>query len=271
MLGLYLETAAEKNVGMARRKILVLGLILPPILSCSQDDRLVTITCDNLAESPIPVETAYSINKQHTSLTGYLNSQGLSLGSIVQIAPSTAHAGVLTLKGPQLSSPIDDALVSYPILLALNVGNGFQAHMDDDIRMASHNAHHDLDSEIVKHTMLYVENPTVRYLAKIGPLLDRHPDIANSIRTATQQTAIVSEVIEGDRLVLFSDVEGIAINTGEIANSYVHVTYSCQTVRDLDHEAHRVDRATPLIIYLTPLTYDAKTSSITVGKPGSDL
>lgn len=263
----------EKHIRPPRGKsCLLLGLFML-LVSCSQDDRIATVTCDGATGSPIPVPTDLSSNGQRASSIGYLNSWELSLGSIVRIAPGSTQSGAITewrtLAPSKHNPPLSSTALRYS---TIGIGAGFQVHLDEDIRAVGRRAGLDLDTEILQHTIFYLYDPTIRSLPDIENSVNEDPSIVDGIRMAAgAYFAVVSRTIDGSNLGLFNTYEEIPVNTLEIGNSYVHVSYSCRTVERLGRQARRAEGVLPLIIYLTPIRYDELTSRVMPGPREMDV
>jgi hypothetical protein len=164
-----------------------------------------------------------------------------------------------------LTPSTDDLSPSTAILISTTVSDGLQVHLEKDIRTVARRAGVDLESTILKHTVLYVEDPVFRSFRNLADSVNRDSGIVQSIRTATDaRFVIVSETIDGDGLDLFNTYGSTAVNTFEIGGSYVHVSYSCPTVEGLEHRSARADGVIPIVIYMTPVRYDAPTAKITL-------
>ena len=63
-------------------------------------------------------------------------------------------------------------------------------------------------------------------------------------------------------MAVFNDAaQSVSLNTFEIGDWYVHVSYSCPAFESLARRA-RAQAATPLVIYLSPLKYDKASSKV---------
>jgi hypothetical protein len=261
----------ETDVGLSRRKTrLVLGLSLL-LSSCSQDDRDATVTCNESDRLLTPVATELSTNRKESSLTGYLNSLGLSLGSIVQLTAGSNGTGTI-VKWRALTLSGNDIAAASAALRSATVGEGLQVRLEDDIRIVGRRAGLDLDGDILKHTTLYIDNPIVHYLTDVAKSINRSPSIVEAIRRSkTSDLAIVSATVDGSDLRLFSTYGSTPVNTLEIGSYYVHVGYSCPSIERIGRLARRSDRAISLIIYLTRVKYDELTLQVTVDPRRLDL
>jgi len=59
-------------------------LLCSSLASCSQDDRVATVTCDDTFGAGLPVTIEASAGGKRTSSIGYLNTRGLTLGTLVR-------------------------------------------------------------------------------------------------------------------------------------------------------------------------------------------
>lgn len=227
---------------------------------------MITVTCDGDFRSAVPVATEIFINGQHAEITGYLNRSGLSLGSIVQLTPGS-------ILEKRVSSTPEIAFSSLSgDFLSATLGQVFQVHVEDDIRAMGHRAGLDFDSDVPKHTMLYIGNPRVLSVDHVVELLNRSRDLVEYLRTAaTTHFAVVSGLVAGDDIGLFSTYESVAQSIIEIGSSYIHVSYSCSPIDELGHRANMAADLVPLIIYLTPIRYDGATGRIAFDGPTLNL
>jgi hypothetical protein len=240
------------------------------LTSCDQDDRTITVTCDTPPGTPIAVVTEWSDKGIRKSATGYLNNWGFSIGTIVRVSPGSTpletiierQASVLPLLTPT-SSPTT--------LTSATVGDGFQVHLEDDVRAIGRQAGIDLESGIPAHTMLSIDAPEVHSLTNLANSINAYPGIVKGIRTDRDaHFAIVSGTIDGDYPFLFSTYGSAAVNTLWIETSYVHISYSCRAIEELRHRSWAADNFIPLIIYLTPIRYDETTSQISIDPDSLD-
>lgn len=236
-----------------RAVLLGLGFLL---VSCSQGDRISTVTCDGDPEGPIAVTTELLIHGKRTSITGYLNSWGLSLGSIVRINYESARSAVI-VEWQRLPLSATDLLVSPRAFQSITLREGFEVHLDEGLRTMSERMGIDLGGMILKHTLLYVDDPEVRLLPNVAGILNRSPGTVERIRNASDTPlAIVSGTIDSNGLGIFDAYQTVGVNTFELGRSYVHVSYTCHLIKRLQHRAHGEPGAVPVIIYLTPIRYD---------------
>ena len=245
-----------------------LGFLL---VSCSQDDRISTVTCDGDPEGPIAVTTELLIHGKRTPITGYLNSWGFPLGSIVRINSGSARsAAIVEWQRLPLSAP--DLLASPRALQSITLRDGFEVHLDEGLKTMSQRMGIDLGGMILKHTLLYVDDPEVRLLPDVAGLLNRSPGTVERIRNAPDTPlAIVSGTIDSHGLGIFDAYQTVGVNTFELGRSYVHVSYTCHLINRLGHRAHGAPGAVPVIIYLTPIRYDDSTARVAFHPVPMDL
>ena len=256
-------THEQQRACLFLKSTLLLGLTL--LASCSQDDRTSTITCDRDPEGPISVTTELNINGRRASVTGYLNSWGLSLGSIVRInARSTQFDAAVELQRLQTSK--NDLFISPTALQSVALLRGFEAHLDEDLKTMSQKMGIDLDEIILKNTILVFDGSNVQLLPDVAGLLNRDPEVVERIRyNRDTPLAIVSGTIYSNNgLNIFNTYHNIGANTFELGRSYVHVSYSCQLLKKIRHVAYKSARGEPVIIYLTPIRYDGSTARVTI-------
>ena len=248
-------------------------LLAPPLLSVScttQDDTVATVTCDGGSGDVIPVSMEVSSNGKRASSIGYLNTWGLTLGNIVRTASGSTPSGTV-VEEHSLPSSTDDLSSSAAALSSTTISDGLQVHLEKDIRTVARRAGVDLDSAILKHTVLYIEDPVVRSFRNLVASVNMDSGVVQSIRAATDDRFfIVSGTIDGDGLGLFNTYGSIASNTFEIGRSYVHVSYSCQPVEGLKHRLAKADDVIPIVIYMTPVRYDAPTSQVVLDPHATD-
>lgn len=248
-----------------------LAAYIPLLLaSCSQDDRVAIVTCSAGGIGAIPVATELWNREQRTLATGYLNTWGLNLGSIVRVTGGSPWPrAIVEWRAVTPSKP--NASLTAVALRSAAVGDGFQVLLDDDFRANALGSGLNLDSAILERTMLYIFNARVWSLPDVVAALNETPDIAAGIRAATSDRfAIVSEAVNGDDLSL-SSKSVAAVNTLDLGGAYVHVRYSCRAVERLKDQVLRTGGLVPLIIYLTPIIYDETTSRIAPDVRSMDL
>jgi len=143
--------------------------------------------------------------------------------------------------------------------------------MDESVKTIGHRAGLDLGTGIIEHTVFHIGETMARYSPNVADLLNRYPDIVAGIHeNAGAQFAVVSGTIEGSDWAMFTTYPVVGTNTLEIGSSYVHVSYACQTFESLRHRAFMADSAVPLIVYLTPIKYDASTARLVANpQPGA--
>ena len=255
------DTTRERRSAISLKRKLLLGLGLF-LASCSQDDRTATVSCDADPEGPIIVTTELLINGRRMSMTGYLNSWSLSLGSIVRISPGSTRSEPI-VEWQTLPLSATDLLISSTAVQSVTIGDGFEVHLDDDLRIIGRGIGVDLDDTLLRHTMLYVGNPMVRLLPDIAGPLNRYPVMVERIRSApVTRLAIVSGIIDGEGIGVFNMYQPVAVNTFELGRSYVHVSYTCRLIKRQHHLADTAIGVVPLIIYLTPIKYDDSTARV---------
>ena len=253
------------------RTVLFLALPLLLSVSCTQDDRVATVTCDGVSEGAIPVSIEVSSNGKRASSIGYLNTWGLTLGTIVRTAPGSTPSGSI-VEEHRLARSTDDLSPSAAVLSSTIVSDGLQVHLEQDIRTVARRAGVNLDSTILKHTVLYIGDPVVRSFRNLADSVNRDSGIVQSIRSASDtRFVIVSGTIDGDGLRLFNTYGSTAVNTFEIGGSYVHVSYSCPPVEGLGRRSASADGDIPIVIYMTPVRYDAPTSQVTLDPRATDF
>jgi hypothetical protein len=244
---------------------ILLGIALP-LASCSQDDRVATVTCEGIPGNLVTVSTELSRNGKQESSTGYLNQLGLPLGTIVRTrAHSTSPMAFIDGRTAISSAP--DLSPSPAVVRSITIGDGFQVHLEDDVVALGRRAGVDLNSEILKHAVLYVGNGVVRSLPNLANSINGHAGMVEAIRKASpdEKFAVVSGTIAGDYIGLFSTFStfrGITSDSLAIGTSYIHVSYSCLAVEELERRSWESDSLIPLVIYLTPIRYDETTSRI---------
>jgi len=208
------------------------------------------------------VATELVSNGRRASISGYLNSWGLPLGSIVRINPGSTRSEAI-VEWQRLPLSASDLLISSTALQSITISDGFEVHLDDDLRTIGRGMGIDLDSTIVKHSVLYVDGSVTRGLPDVAAPLNRYPDIVARIRSAPAiRLAIVSGTVDGSDLNIFDTYPSAAANTVELGNSYVHVSYACRVIANLGHQARRAIDGVPLVIYLTPIKYDNSTARV---------
>ena len=257
-------------ISLKSKLLLSLGLFLA---SCSQDDRIATISCDADHGGPTTVTTELLSNGRRTSITGYLNSWGFSLGSIVRISPGSTRSEPI-VEWQRLPLSASDLLISSTALQSVTIGDGFEVHLDDDIRTIGRGMGVDLDDILLRHTMLDVDDPMVRLLPDIAGPLKRYPSIVERIRSAPDtRLAIVSGIIGGDELdfEFINTYQPVAANTFEFGRSYVHVRFTCHLIKRIQERAGTATGIIPLIIYLTPIKYDDSTARVVLDPLPVDL
>lgn len=232
------------------------------LVSCSRADRIATVTCDGDPEGPIAVTTELLIHGRRTSMTGYLNSWGFSLGSIVRINSGSTRSGA-AVEWERLPLSAADLLVSSKALQSVTPQGGFEVHLDQSLNTMSQRMGIDLGTMILKHTLLYVDDPKVRLLPDVAGLVNRSPKTVERIHnTPDTLLAIVSGTIDSSGLGVFDAYQTVAVNTFELGTSYVHVSYTCHLIKRLGHRAHGEPGGVPVIIYLTPVRYDDSAAQI---------
>lgn len=255
------QTIQEQRSSISLKSKLILGLGLF-LVSCSQDDRIATVTCTADPEGPVAVTTELLSNGRRTLITGYLNSWGFSLGSIVRISPGSTRSEPI-VEWQTLPLLASDLLTSSTVLQSVTIGDGFEVHLDDDLRTIGRGMGVDLNDTLLRHTMLYVNDPMVRLLPDSADPLNRYPGIVERIRSAPgTRLAIVSGIVGGDWISAFNTYQSVAANTFELGRSYVHVSYTCRLIKKLQHRADTTMGVVPLIIYMTPIKYDDSTARV---------
>ena len=241
------------------------------LVSCSQNDRISTVTCDGDPEGPIAVTTELLFHGKRTSITGYLNSWDLSPGSIVRINSGAARSEAI-VEWQRLPLTKPDLLLSRKALRSVTLQGGFGVHLDEGLRTMSQRTGIDLSGVILQHTLLYVEDPEVRWLPDIAGLLSRFPATVERIRNSPDiSLAIVSGSIDSNGLGIFDAYQTVGINTFELGNSYVHVSYTCHLIKQIAHRANGAPSPVPVIIYLTPIRYDGAIEQVAFQPTPLDL
>jgi len=189
----------------------------------------------------------------------------------VRISPGSTRSDVIA-EWQLLPLSASDPLISSTALQSVTLGDGFEVHLDDDIRTIGRGMSLDLDSTILKHTILYVDGSMVRLLPDVAVLLNRYPGIVERIQSAPDtRLAIVSGTIDGDELDIFSKYPSVSTNTLELGRSYIHVSYTCRLMKRLGHRAYRPPGIVPLIVYLAPVKYDDSTARVALDSIPIDL
>ena len=249
------EITSGRSARLFRQNTVLLGLGLL-LASCTQSDGISTVTCDGDPEGPIAVTTELIIHGKRTSITGYLNSWGFSLGSIVRISSGSTRSEAV-VEWQRLPMSAADLIVSPKALPSVTPLEGFEVHLDDVLKAVSQRMGIDLGGIILKHTILYMDAPKVRLLSDVAGLLNRSPRAVERIRNAPDTPlAIVSGTIDSRGLGIFDAYQTVGVNTFELDGSYVHVSYACHLIKQLGHRASGAPGTVPVIIYLTPIRYD---------------
>lgn len=253
----------ERILVLTSRNAALLLLFLFLLVSCARDDWNVSITCDEILGSLIPVTTELIINGEQVSQKGYLNPSRLSLGEIVRIEPDSTNAYAETaVRVPTLSS---DDLSPIPVKLRwISINDGFQVKSEQDVKAAADTENVDLLSAVLNNTDLRVGGAIVRTLRDVPKFISKNSEVVRRIRTATgSRFAVVSGTIAGQFLALEPTYKSYAaVDTFYLGDTYVHLTYSCPVLDSLA-EVMKTGASAP-VIYLTAVRYDEPTAQITV-------
>jgi hypothetical protein len=118
---------------------------------------------------------------------------------------------------------------------------------------------------------LQIPEAEIRVLTNLPNSMNASPSIVEGVRTQTDaRFAVVSGVVDGDYLLLLATYDADAINTVSVGTSTVHISYSCQVVEEVLHEVWATGSLIPIVIYLTPIRYDPKTSRVVVDLDSAD-
>jgi len=200
-------------------------------------------------------------NGERVRVVGYLNSWGLSLGSIVEITPglpasaAVVESHVLTPSSDEISSTSSSGVVS------IAVNDSFHVRFDGDIgRIASRDGL-DLESDILKHTTLLIYSTTFRSLRDVAASINRDSGLAERVRTKKgTQFAVVSETVDGI-------MDWGPFYTGsakEIGESNIHVSYSCSDIDRIGVSTRKTSGATPISVSLMAIRYEEERSQLTI-------
>jgi len=241
--------------------------------SCSEPDRVVTVTCDATPTNLMPVATELEINGQRRSLPGYLNTSTFTLGAIVELTPG----GLPPKSGEMVRSQVVTALRreerDKSILRSIRMKQGLEVRIEDEFRESVRRLGLSIDNEISGNTALYIPGYSITFLPDILRAINADSGAVEMIRASREaQFAIVSGSINGDDLILFSTSRAsIYPNILLLAGSYVHVSYACGAVALLRERSNEPSGVKPLVIYFTPVNYDVASARVTLDSRQMDF
>lgn len=232
--------------------------ILLPILavSCTRDDRVATVACDESHALPLPVEIRIFSDGFSSPRTGYLDTWDLPLGSIVRLSPDLSPASPIE-KLPFSTASTNVLSRKYPGVDARIVANLFNVHVDNDIKDMAKKSGVKLDYDGLVHPMFDLETPTVNSLITVDSAINTDEALVNTIRERKDaHYAIVSRTIDGDDINLFFDLSQPVVNSYDINGTRLHINYSCAVVDEIRIRRRKKGLPVPIVIFLAPVIYD---------------
>ena len=228
------------------------------LVSCDEDDRLLSVDCDPGSVEAISV--SFDVPSLNSSLPAHPNIQGFSPGDLLQLTSETGAASigrkglVYTLKVPSSATQTSDLV---PLFTNVVIGQ-FNVDSDVDLRKLV-----GVESTIVENTHVYYENARHSYLSNPLSAVNSDNVAVDILRRAPANSrfVVVSSVWSGSRVLsYFVDPKSfLAINMLNVSGNYIHVRYICPALKfSLD----RLNVPHPLLFTYVPIKYDATTSTV---------
>ena len=244
--------------------LLFLVVVLSTASSWTEQDRIATVSCISSPGQTLEVATELKGRDFHARPDGYLNVWGFRLGSFVQLQPASfAGTASYTLDAHLMnSSTIDDRLT----LLSSPIRRGLITHVDRDIELTTQRSGMDIHGTLLSHTELWIDNPKIRFIHDISGLVNSDPAAVDFLRrSGNARWAIVRGTVDSEDVGLYKPhFESHGYNTLVIANSYLHIAYSCSAVDSLVQRTGDNGEMIPMVIYFTPIRYDEESSHIVI-------
>lgn len=242
------------------------------LISCREEDRILTVTCGPLPGTNISVDMGGSVAGRPT--IGFLNTHQFSPGTILQLSPAataedTAGANVAYI----LRTTALDYFPPRPeVWLANIVSAHFETEADEDVKQALDSMSIDWGSRIAANTGVWIAGAQRNTLRDPLRLVNADPKAVGVIRSGTNtwRFAVVSAASHGGNVGLTYSAPTLAVNTIEVANFYLHLKYACSTVSAIN--ANTQSRKEVSVLFFTvPVKYDPETRTVVPDTEPMDL
>jgi hypothetical protein len=234
------------------------------LVSCTNEDRVVTVTCSPPPRDSISVDMGRV--GMETRAVGFLNTRQFVAGTIIQLNPAAtgdAHAIGSVVRVLQTSEG-DFLPARSEGWLEDVVSASFRVRLDNDVNEALKPLHIDWEKTLVRDTALSSFGAKRRVLRDPLGLINADRIATALIREGgkTSRFVMVSAASYGNAIAIGYSAPSLAGNTVDISNFYLHLKYECSAVTKINSIAHSLGKPVPILIFFVAVKFDSAKEAV---------